>query len=125
MDVVVRISTTDSNEVRALLNWLQNEDGFTGRVALRPAQAQPEVMGVAAGAILVTLVSAGGIGALAKSIQVWLVQRRSTLVVEIVEPDGSSMRVSVTGPPGIVRETRNHLSGTAVGAPADTPGDSP
>lgn len=86
------------DELSSLRQWLGDEPEFRGRVRLEEAPFEAGQMGGLADALSVALASGGALTVLAGSVSVWLRQRRSTLRVTIVSPDGSSQEITATGP---------------------------
>ena|SRR2546423_13971817 len=86
------------DELSLLRNWLADEPEFRGRVRLESAPIEAGTMGGLAEALTVALASGGALMVLASSVSVWLQQRRSTLTVKIVNPDGSSQEITASGP---------------------------
>ena len=94
----------------SLWDWLRNEPELRGRLQLSAAPTPGGAMG--APTDLVVQVSAALAGAsavwaaLAKSLSVWLVQRRSDLTVTVTGPEGRKVSVSakrVADPEQILR----------------------
>ncbi|MFI1728777.1 hypothetical protein ACH40E_05955 [Streptomyces acidicola] len=77
-----------------LLRWLQDEPELRGRVSAASAAPRPgQMSGGALETILVSLGSAG-VGALARSLPIWLRQQRSKVEIEVSDGSGRSVRVS-------------------------------
>ena len=100
MDARVEVIGTDDQqeELSLLRNWLADEPAFRGRVRLETAPIDDGHMGGLAEALVVALGSGGALTVLAGSVTVWLQQRRSTLTVKIVDPDGGSLEITASGP---------------------------
>jgi hypothetical protein len=86
------------DELSSLWRWLGDEAEFRGRVRIEEAPVQAGQMGGLAEALTVALTSGGALTVLAGSVSVWLQQRRSTLTVKIVNPDGSAQEITASGP---------------------------
>jgi hypothetical protein len=100
MEARLSLAGTDEaqDELVALRQWLTDEPDFRGRVRAEQAPPRPGEMGGVVEALTVALGSGGALAILANSVSVWLRQRRSTLTVTIVNPDGSSQKITATGP---------------------------
>lgn len=100
MQVQVRLVGEPSalSELFSLRDWLVREREFRGRVDIVGPEPKPGDMGQLADVLMVTLASGGAVSVLARSVSVWLEQRRSTLTVEIIDGDGGSMKVTAGGP---------------------------
>lgn len=85
-------------ELASLRRWLGDEPEFRGRVRFEEAPVRAGQMGGLAEALSVGIASGGALTVLAKSVSVWLRERRSTLTVKIVNPDGSSQEITASGP---------------------------
>ena len=122
-------------EAAALWDWLRQEPELRGRLRFRPAPAPEGAMGSATELWVQGAVAVAGAGALwaalARSLSVWLTQRRSDLTVRVTVPGGRQVYLNakrVNDPQYLLREILA-ASGSAVpeaGAdvvPADT-GDS-
>ncbi len=100
MEARLSLSGTDNvqDELASLRQWLGDEAEFRGRVRVEQAPLQPGQMGGLVEALTVALGSGGALAVLANSVSVWLRQRRSSLTVKIVNPDGSSQEYTASGP---------------------------
>lgn len=91
-------SDNQNDELGSLRHWLGDEPEFRGRVRVVEAPLQPGRMGGLADFLSVAVASGGALTVLARSVSVWLEQRRSNLTVKIVNADGSSQEISAYGP---------------------------
>ncbi|MGO4617113.1 hypothetical protein AB4305_21965 [Nocardia sp. 2YAB30] len=82
----------------SLRDWLAQEPEFRGCVQARDAVVQPEHMGALEDVLIVALGGGGAATLLAKSISIWLQQRRSGISVRITAPDGTNIEVTGEGP---------------------------
>jgi hypothetical protein len=96
MQAHIRVEARDSgDELRALSTWLTAEDELRGRVALTGAVPAPDEMGAVVDVLTVALGSGGAATVLARSITIWLQQRRSDTTVEVTTTEhGRSVKVS-------------------------------
>lgn len=93
------VSGTDRafDELLLLRRWLLDEPEFRGRVEVEHNPLQPGQMGDVVAALAVALGGGGALAVLAQSVSVWLQQRRSSLSVKIIHPDGSSQEITASG----------------------------
>jgi|SRR5882757_6016040 len=90
-----RIRVNEPEELRALQQWLQQEDELRGRVAVEDAAPAADEMGTLADALIVAVGSGGAITVLANSITVWLRQRKADITVEVSDPEtGRTVKVT-------------------------------
>ena len=108
----------------SLCDWLRNEPELRGRLQLSAAPTPDGTMG--APTDLVVQVSAALAGAsaiwaaLAKSLSVWLVQRRSDLTITVTGPDGRKVSVSAkraVDPEQILRRVLETTTSTVLSDP--------
>ncbi|ADI12835.1 hypothetical protein SBI_09717 [Streptomyces bingchenggensis BCW-1] len=98
MDVRLTLQTLHADEslplTEDLLRWLKDEPELRGRVTV--ASAAPEPGQMSGGVLQTILVSLGsaGVGALARSLPIWLRLQRSKVEIEVTRADGRSVRVS-------------------------------
>ncbi len=71
----------------ALWDWLRSERELRGRVSREPASGPADAMGTYSD-LVVTLASSGTAAVLARSLQVWLTQRRSDIKLTVTGPGG-------------------------------------
>ena len=75
----------------SLWDWLRHEPELRGRLALSTAPTPDEAMGGTTDLVVQCSAALAGAGAvwaaLAKSLSVWLVQRRSDLTITVTGPD--------------------------------------
>ena len=94
------------DESADLLEWLSTEPDLRGRVV---REHQPPALGEmgAVSDVLVATLGGGGLMALARTLQVWLQQRRADVTVELEHAHGGRIRVAVnrvSDPEKIVKE---------------------
>lgn len=86
---------TDSE---SLWDWLRNEPELRGRLQLSTAPTPDGAMGAPTDLVIqvsAVLAGAGAVwAALARSLSVWLVQRRSDLTITVTGPEGRKVSVS-------------------------------
>jgi hypothetical protein len=93
MMVDVRISVSGRNsDVESLWDWLRSEPEFRGHLRLGQASSAEGAMGALA-EVIVGVTSSGAAAALARAIQVWLVQRRADVMLKISGPQGEEIVV--------------------------------
>ncbi|HEV8558659.1 MAG TPA: hypothetical protein VGR06_20005 [Actinophytocola sp.] len=85
------------DELGSLRRWLADEPEFRGRVRMQEAPVQFGQMGGLVEALSVAVASGGALTVLANSVSVWLRERRSTLTVKIVKPDGTVEDINASG----------------------------
>lgn len=95
-EIAVRGASDTHTELSSLLDWLNHEDDFRGRVRFAPAEPEPGELG-ALQDLLLAAIAAGGLDALGRSVVGWLKTRRSELEVTVIAADGSSIHVSAKG----------------------------
>lgn len=86
------------NEFLSLRDWLVREPLFRGGVYVENRVVEPGDMGTLEDVLIVALGSGGAATVLAKSVSVWLQQRRSGLSVQITGPDGTHVEIIGEGP---------------------------
>ncbi|MFD5092783.1 hypothetical protein ACFWMR_19435 [Amycolatopsis thailandensis] len=89
------VSEGRQDELRELMRWLSTEDELRGRLTLAGAAPVPGAMGNPADRLVVTL-GVGAAAVLARSLAIWLHQRRSVITVEIATTEGRGRSVTVT-----------------------------
>ena len=87
------IDGTDT-DVDSLLDWLRSEADLRGRVRLGSGAIAPGTMGATPELVVGLSAAAGVATALARSLSVWLLQRRSDVTVIVTGPDGRHVAVS-------------------------------
>ncbi|WP_030154700.1 hypothetical protein [Glycomyces sp. NRRL B-16210] len=98
MDAEIAVHGTDDThgELAALLDWLDHEDEFRGRVRFAPAEIKPGELG-GLETLLLAAIAAGGLDVLGRTIVGWLQTRRSSIEVTVTAPDGSGLQISAQG----------------------------
>jgi Effector Associated Constant Component 1 len=105
VDVEIMVGNVESgDELRNLRAWLLDEPEFRGRVTLREAPPRPGEMGPDVGALVLTLVAAGGavlteatLRKLGSVLTTWLKARKRTntsadpTMITIRRPDGNQV----------------------------------
>lgn len=86
VDVRISVSGRDS-DVESLWDWLRREPEFRGHLRSGQVPGPEGTMGALA-EVIVGVTSSGAATALAKAIQVWLVQRRADVMLKISGPQG-------------------------------------
>jgi len=84
----------DVQDNDSLWDWLREEPDLRGRVH-QASQAVPGHMG-AMTEIIVTAATSGTIAALARSLSIWIAQRRSDVSVTITSSDGKTVSVDAS-----------------------------
>ncbi|NDZ77081.1 hypothetical protein G3I19_00795 [Streptomyces sp. SID10853] len=107
-------------ELASLHQWLAREDALRGRVRIEQRPIGAEHMGALADTLVVAVGSGGAGAVLARSVSVWLQQRRSDVTVEVTSPTGDKVTVAARRVPDAqaVIETVLHPP-AAGGDPAD------
>lgn len=105
----VRVSGVDDvhDEFPSLLESLRLEPELRGRVRLERQAPRPGQMGVSTDVLLIALSGGSAVTALARSLSVWLKQRRSDVSVEVTGPDGRQVAVNVqkaVDPEAVIRQ---------------------
>ena len=98
MDAEIAVHGTDDThgELAALLDWLNHENEFRGRVRFAPVAIKPGDLG-AIETLLLAAIAAGGLDVLGRTIVGWLQTRRSAIEVTVTAPDGSGLHISAKG----------------------------
>lgn len=92
-ELSIRIDSPNAiDDLGSLLTWLKRDQSLVGQVATKRESPETGQMGLIP-ALVVALGSSSSVGALARSLRTWMVQRRSDLIVEIRAADGRSVRV--------------------------------
>ncbi|ONI70631.1 hypothetical protein ALI144C_49340 [Actinosynnema sp. ALI-1.44] len=90
--------TVDGTEddLRALGNWLRDEDDLRGRVRLDSAPIEEGQMGAVLDAVVVVLTSATA-GTLIRSVKDWLIATRNAkkVTLKLTSKDGGKLELSV------------------------------
>lgn len=82
-------------DAESLWDWLRDEPELRGRLRTRSAPTPDETMGVPIELVVVLAAATPAVAAaLARSVSIWLVQRRSDLTIKVTGPDGRQISVS-------------------------------
>jgi hypothetical protein len=83
---LINVSLLDGGpgDLYSLIEWLQRDDEFRGRVRTLPRQPGPHEMGAAVETLSVALGSGGAGAVLASFLTTWLQTRRARISVELV-----------------------------------------
>jgi hypothetical protein len=102
----IAIEGSDTDRV-ALWDWLQDDRDLRGRVRRDTAVAAGQ-MGGEIEYVVGAVVGAGAVwAALARTVAIWLVQRRSDVTITVTGPDGRKATISAKrtkDPEAIIRE---------------------
>lgn len=117
-DVRIGVSGRDT-DVESLWDWFRSEPEFRGHLRLVRVPGAPGSMGALA-EVIVGVTSSGAATALARAIQVWLVQRRSDVMLKISGPQGGEIVLDAKRVPDTERLLHNVL-GWADNVPSAPP----
>lgn len=106
-DLHITVDGGDS-DVESLRDWLRGEPEFRGH--LRQGDVPGGAMGVST-ELIVGVVSSGAATALARSLKVWLAQRRADVKLSVAGPQGRQIVLDAKRVPDA-----EHLLNTALGA---------
>ncbi|MFG1915672.1 hypothetical protein [Micromonospora sp. NPDC048898] len=85
-------------DLEALLAWLRDEPDLRGRLRLEAAGARPDAMGAASDIIIQLGAATAGAGAVsaavARSVTVWLTQRRADITITVTGPRGRKVTIN-------------------------------
>ncbi|MGY1868209.1 MULTISPECIES: effector-associated constant component EACC1 [Nocardia] len=100
MDVQLRVAGSHDlhHELVSLRDWTSRESLLRGHVRAEHQPIRTGEMGGLEEVLIVALGSGGAATVLARSIAVWLQQRRSELRVEVTAPDGTRVEITGAGP---------------------------
>lgn len=105
VEVRIRLSGNDARiAALGLSDWLMREDELRGLVSFERPNIQPGEMGGWLESITVLAGSGSVSAALARSLTVWIRHRRPSVDIEIIGPDGRSVKIAVTDSPDNVTE---------------------
>lgn len=114
-DLRISVDGRDS-DVESLQDWLRSEREFRGHLRQGEAPGPDGAMGAVVD-VIVGVVSSGAATTLAKSLQVWLTQRRADVALKVTGPEGREIVLDAKRIPDAER-----LLNTALGwADGDTP----
>ena len=115
-DLHIAVNGRDS-DVESLQDWLRSEPEFRGHLRQGEAPGPDGAMGATTEIIIEVISSGALVAALAKSLQVWLTQRRADVAVKISGPGGREVVLDAKRIPDA-----EHLLNTALGwAEGDPP----
>jgi hypothetical protein len=119
-DLHIAVDGRDS-DVESLQDWLRSEPEFRGHLRQGEALGPDGAMGATTEIIIEAISSGALVAALAKSLQVWLTQRRADVAVKISGPGGREVVLDAKRIPDA-----EHLLNTALGwAEGDPPASPP
>jgi hypothetical protein len=114
-DLRITVDGGDS-DVESLRDWLRGEPEFRGHLRRGDVPGPGGAMGVST-ELVVGVVSSGAATALARSLQVWLAQRRADVKLSVAGPQGRRIVLDAKRVPDA-----EHLLNTALGwAEGDAP----
>ena len=117
-DLHITVDGRDS-DVESLQDWLRSEPDFRGHLRRGEAPGPDGAMGAVVD-VIVGVVSSGAATALAKSLQVWLTQRRADVKLQISGPDGRQIELDAKRIPD-AQQLLNTALGWAEGEPPTPP----
>ncbi|WP_144126642.1 effector-associated constant component EACC1 [Catellatospora sichuanensis] len=94
MEIRLAVDGRDG-DLQSLWEWLRSEHQLRGKVREERIPASAGTMGSTA-ELIVLLASTNAATALAQSVAVWLIQRRSHVTVTVKLPDGRSVAVKAS-----------------------------
>jgi hypothetical protein len=107
-DLRITVSGRDS-DVESLRDWLGSEPEFRGHFRQDEVPGPGGAMGASTG-LIVGVISSGAATALARSLQVWLAQRRADVKLNVAGPQGRQIVLDAKRVPDA-----EHLLNTALG----------
>ena len=117
-DLHITVDGRDS-DIESLQDWLRSEPEFRGHFRQGEAPGPAGAMGTTT-AFIIEVISSGAAVALAKSLQVWLTQRRADVAVKISGPQGREIVLDAKRIPDAERLLNTAL-GWAEGDPPASP----
>jgi Effector Associated Constant Component 1 len=118
-DLRITVDGQDS-DVESLQDWLHGEPEFRGQLRQGEAPGPEGAMGAVAD-VIIGVVSSGAATTLAKSLQVWLTQRRADVILKISGPDGRKIDLDAKRIPDAELLLNNALGWTEGDPPAPPP----
>lgn len=104
-----------ADELRSLLDWLDNEDELRGRARLVATPPQPGQMGAGIESLLVALAPGGLVTVFAAVVTTWIRSRSGSVSIELSRPDGLKLRFEAKNaralPPERVDELAHQVAG--------------
>lgn len=85
-DLCITVTGRD-NDAESLQDWLRNEPQLRGHLRQGGTSARPGTMGSPT-ELIVGVISSGAVTVLARSLQVWLTQRRADVKLNVAGPQG-------------------------------------
>ena len=113
-DLHITVGGRDS-DVESLGDWLRSEPELRGHLRRGETPAPVGAMG-ASTELIVGVISSGAATALARSLQVWLAQRRADVTIDVAGPQGRHIVLDAKRVPDA-----EHLLNTALGWAEDAP----
>jgi hypothetical protein len=83
----------DDSELRALRDWLLEEDPRPGRVEIVEPPAEAGTMGAVSDTLQVALGAEGALTVLAASVGTWIGTRRQRVALRLRRPDGTELEI--------------------------------
>jgi len=96
-DLRITVDGRDS-DVESLQDWLRGEPEFRGQLRQGEATGPDGAMGAVVD-VIVGVASSGAATTLAKSLQVWLTQRRADVALTVTGPEGRRLSWTPSGSP--------------------------
>jgi hypothetical protein len=108
-DLRITVGGGRDSDVESLLDWLRGEHELRGHLRQGETPGPRGAMGASA-ELIVGVVSSGAATALARSLQIWLVQRRADVKLNVTGPQGRQIILDAKRVPDA-----EHLLNTALG----------
>jgi len=118
-DLRITVDAQDS-DVESLQDWLRGEPEFRGHLRQGEAPAQAGTMGAVVD-VIVGVASSSAATTLAKSLQVWLTQRRADVTIRLSGPEGREIVLDAKRIPDAERLVNTALGWTGGDPPASPP----
>lgn len=118
----IRVTGTDAG---VLGDWLRREPELRGRLSLSGRPSSTEDMGVGTDVVVQVAATVTGASvvwaALAKSLTVWLMQRRSDVKIEVIGPEGRKVSLDAKRVVDAEKLLRGVLEATSSSNPSNPP----
>jgi Effector Associated Constant Component 1 len=118
VDLHITVDGRDS-DVESLQDWLRGEPEFRGHLRQGEVPGPDGAQGAVVD-VIIGVVSSGAATTLAKSLQVWLTQRRADVAVKVSGPEGREVGLDAKRIPDAERLV-NTVLGWAEGDPPTSP----